>query len=53
MTQRKRKQKTSQAKHGGGGKVRLTRLELFLMGKGPAASAQRQMYRDSAKGAKR
>lgn len=52
-SQKKRTKKTSNGIHGGGGKVKLSRLELALMGKGPTFAIARRMYRDSAKPAKR
>lgn len=48
-SKKKRNAKTSKGQHGGGGKVRLTRLQLALLGKGPAAKAASDMYRDSLK----
>lgn len=49
MAQKKRTSKTSQGKHGGGGKVALSRLQLALLGKGPTERAARQMYAESLK----
>lgn len=46
-SKKKRTPKTSKGVHGGGGKVKLDRLQLFLMGKGPTARVATQMYRDS------
>lgn len=50
--QRKRTSKTSKGINGGGGKVKLTRLQQYLLGKGPTAAAERKMYRDSFKAKK-
>lgn len=49
---KKRAQKTSKGIHGGGGKVKLTRLEKFLMtrGGGPTGQVARKMRADSFKG---
>lgn len=49
MPQKKRDSKTSKGEHGGGGKVRLSRLQLTLLGKGPTMAAAGRMYRDSLK----
>lgn len=49
MPQKKREKKTSRGEHGGGGKVRLSRLQLALLGKGPTMAAASKMYRDSLK----
>lgn len=53
MAQKKRTQKVSKGVHGGGGKVRLSRLQLALMGKGPTAAAAKAMDRRAAQGSRR
>lgn len=44
-----RTHKVSKGIHGGGGKVSLTRLQLALLGKGPADAAARNMARSIGK----
>ena len=49
MPKKKRTSKTSNGTAVGARKTRLSRLELFLMGKGPTAATARRMYGDSFK----
>jgi len=34
-------------------KTRLSRVQLYLLGKGPTQAAEREIYRDSLRGARR
>lgn len=47
VQKKKREHKVSRGIHGGGGKVKLTRLQLALLGKGPTARAAVLMRKSS------
>lgn len=47
---KRRATKTSKGIHGAGGKVPgLSRLELYLLGKGPTKAAEKRIYQESLK----
>ena len=53
MPQKKRTSKKSAGERRSSKAVPLTRLQQYLLGKGPTKALEKQLYRDSQKGAKR